>query len=73
MMSRQQLEWYRAMTPRERTRLMLDLMDLGWSILRRQGGGAVERSVAGIAEIHRASTRALVEGLERAHRHVAVP
>lgn len=73
MMSPSQLEWYRAMTPRERTRLMLDLMDAGWAILRRQGGGAVQRSVAGVAKLHRASTQALLEGLERAHRKAALP
>jgi hypothetical protein len=66
MMSAAQLEWYRRMTPRERTRLMLELMDFGWAILRRQGEDAVLRSVAAIAELERASARALVEGLERA-------
>ena len=74
MMSATQLEWYRRMTPRERTRLMLELMDLGWSILRRQGDDSVRRSVAAIAELKRASTRALVEGLERARSsHLQAP
>jgi hypothetical protein len=75
MMSAAQLEWYRRMTPRERTRLMLELMDLGWSILRRQGDGPVRRSVAAIAELKRSSTRALAEGLERArssHRQASI-
>jgi len=66
MMSAAQLEWYRRMTPRERTRLMLELMDLGWATLRLQGEDDVLRSVAALAELERASTRALVEGLERA-------
>ena len=44
---------------------MLELMDLGWSILHRQGVDAVERSVAALARLHRASTRALVEGLNK--------
>lgn len=64
-MSPAQLEWYRAMSPRERTRLMCEMMNLGWSILRRQGPDAVDRAVAGIARLHMASTRALIEGLER--------
>jgi hypothetical protein len=75
MMSATQLEWYRGMTPRERTRLMLELMDLGWSILRRQGDDPVRRSVSAIAEIQRTSTRALAEGLERlrsSHRQAPV-
>ena len=75
MMRSTQLEWYRRMTPRERTRLMLELMDLGWSTLRCQGDAAVRRSVSAIAEIQRASTRALAEGLERArspHSQAAV-
>jgi hypothetical protein len=75
MMSATQLEWYRRMTPRERTRLMLELMDIGWSILRRQGDDSVRRSVAAIATLQRASARALAEGLERArssHRQAPV-
>ncbi len=65
MMSPEQLEWYRRMTPKERTRLMLELMDLGWSILRRQGPSAVRRAVAAIQRDRAAARAALHEGLER--------
>jgi hypothetical protein len=64
MMSAEQLERFKKMTPRERTGLMLDLLDLGWSIRRCQGPEAVAKSVRAAARIHLASVRALVEGLQ---------
>lgn len=65
MINAAQLDWYRRMTPRERTRLMLDLMDMGWEIQRRQGGDLPRRSVEAINRIHRASVEALMAGLDR--------
>jgi hypothetical protein len=65
MMHADQLERFRRMSPRERTRLMLELMDLGWDIRRRQGPDAVPCAVEATARIHRASTRALLAGLEQ--------
>ena len=65
MMSREQVEWYRRLTPKERTRLMLELMDLGWSILRRQGPKSVRLAIEAINREHAASRSALVQGLER--------
>ena len=44
---------------------MREMMNLGWSILRRRAPEAVERVVAAVARLHLASTRALIEGLER--------
>jgi hypothetical protein len=70
MMSAEQLDWYKRMTPRERTRLMRELMDLGWAVLRRQGSDRALRSVTAIARLHRASNQALLEGLD--HRASAV-
>ena len=68
MLKASQIDWYRRMTPRERTRLMLDLMDMGWEILRRQGGDLPQRSVEAINRIHRASVDALLAGLDRGRK-----
>ena len=65
MTSPAQLAWYRRMSPRDRTGIMREMMNLGWSILRRRAPEAVERVVAAVARLHLASTRALIEGLER--------
>ncbi|MBI5367282.1 MAG: hypothetical protein HZA54_09610 [Planctomycetes bacterium] len=65
MMSREQLEWYRRMTPAERIGLMLELMDLGWETLRRQGPEAVRKAVAAINAERTQSRAALLAGLER--------
>ncbi len=73
MMSQQQLEWYRRMTPKERTHLMLELMDFGWSILRRQGPEAVRAALEAIRREHAASRAALLAGLERCKQRDGTP
>lgn len=60
-----QVDWYRHMTPRQRWRLSLDLMDAGWETLRRQGPEAVARAREEIARSHRESVRALLEALKQ--------
>lgn len=65
MLKAEQLEWYRLMTPRERIELMLELMDLGWDILRRQGPELTRRSIEAINKRHRSSVEAILAALGR--------